>query len=562
MSHPEAGTHGVPIGSGHAPSEGEDGADCTITQRVATARGWHLAGFNPGPAFREMVALRRRRLAAVTTRRLCTSDNSGLAWTERLVAADVHATLDLRVLDRRGGLLAVAQVANGDSRRVSEVFVSRDGDGERWTQVALPLVGQNAVRSIVSDGVGRMYGITATQFFASDDDGAHWQGPRALPGREAREVSACGAIVLAHVRIDDGWFYLRTFDRGVTWRPFRLGALGLEGDRSVVRCITERGGLEAGRPPVPSAWSWDGGQRWGPSGYDPVAVHLARAAEEPDSSPAGELPRCFAGQGGFIECVDTGRSRLVDSRGTTHAEVHAPSLCEHVRQVDARRTMAFGPDCGLFLSADRGGLWRRQSQSVTNPRVASFAGGRGGFVAADVAWRLDGGVWWTFNRGATWQPFVSVYARALERGVFVNPHDGVFAMNNGWVVATHDGGRTFTYVLRGNVEQIVATRRAVVVTTDRNVRVSPDGGHTWLASGSSLPSTALEPAVAIVGPRREIAVASGPSVVQRGSEVRLGDSPEPLVTGLPTGYLLVAAHLGADGVDRVLLEGGAILARD
>ncbi|MEI8254413.1 MAG: hypothetical protein WCJ30_01940 [Deltaproteobacteria bacterium] len=555
----DAGTRPV---ADSVPAAGDDEGLCTIPSHVVTASGWHLVGFRPGPAFRDVILLRRHRLAALTSRRLCTSDDDGLAWVERLAASDAHATLDVQTLDGRGGLLAVARTPDGDAARVSEAFVSHDGDGEQWTRVALPPSGRDAVRGVFADGLGRVYSVTTTQLFESDDDGAHWLGPRALPGHGASDVAACGPIVLARARVDDAWFYQRTFDRGVTWRPFRLGVLGLEGDRSVVRCITERGGIEAGRPPLATAWSWDGGLRWGPSGYDADAMRLARAAMEPGALPAGEATRCFAGPDRFVECVDTGRSRLVDTHGVTHSEVHAPSLCEHVRQVDARRTLAFGPGCGVFVSPDRGGRWRGQSQSPASPRVATFAEGRGGFLSADVAWRLDGGVWWTVDGGEHWEPYFSIHARALDRGVFVDRHDGVFALNNGWVVATHDGGRTFTFVMRGDVERIATTHRAVIVTTARSVRVSPDGGRTWLAGGTPPPSTPLDAAVEIVGHRRAIAIAPGVSVVQDDSSVRITGSEPPLVTGLPAGYQLVAAHGEAGRVDRVLLEGGTVLARD
>ncbi len=558
----DAGSHAVRTAPEVPPPPGEDESRCTVGSHVATARGWRLIGFRPGPVFREVRGLRRRRLAALTTRRLCTSDDDGHSWVERLASGDAHAMLDLRPLDRRGGLLAVARTPDGEAWRTGEAFVSHDGEGEQWAPVALPPAGREAVRTVFADGLGRMYGATATQLFASDDDGAHWLGPRALPGREARDVSACGPIVLARVRVDDAWFYQRTFDRGVTWRPFRLGVLGLEGDRSVVRCITERGGIEAGRPPLATSWSWDGGLRWVPSGYDADAMRIARAATEPGAPPAGEPPRCFAGPDRFIECVDTGRSRLLDNHGTVRLEVHAPSNCEHVRQIDARRTVAFGPGCGMFVSADRGGRWRGQSQSLTSPRIATFAEGRGGFLSADVAWRLDGGVWWTLDGGEHWQPVFSIHARALDRGVFVDRRNGVFAMNNGWVVATHDGGRTFTFVVRGDVERIATTHRAVIVTTARSVRVSPDGGRTWLASGTPPPSTPLDPAVEIVGHRRAIAVGPGVSVVQDESGVHLAGGAQSLVSGLPAGYQLVAAHAGAGSVDRILFEGGTVLARD
>jgi hypothetical protein len=363
-------------------------------------------------------------------------------------------------------------------------------------------------------------------------------------------------------RVDDDWFFHRSFDHGVTWRPLRTGVIGVEGSGALVRCITERGGIEAGRPPLPMNWSWDGGHAWRLAPYDATALRAARTLVENPS--AGETPHCASGPGRLIQCVDNGRARLIRERGGASQEIPGPSTCEYVRQVDERRTVAFGPSCGFFLSGDRGGVWRRVTQSLEPDRGANYAEGHGGFVNAHTAWRLDGGIWWTFDSGEHWRPFFSVGERMLERGVFVDPRNGVFATNTGWVVATRDGGRTFTYVLRGEVERIASSGRAVLVTTAQSMRVSPDGGVTWLASGAAAPSTPLDPSVDIVGRGRAVALPGGVRVTQNGDRLVIDrhGREEEIAHDLPSTFGLLAVHVAGSSVDRVLLERGAVLAHE
>lgn len=546
----------------HASTEQD--TPCAGESHVTLARGWRLQGFVPGPALREIYPIRRRRLVALTARRVCTSDDNGDHWTERFALESAQSMIGVQRVDRRGTLLAVGSTRDAsDATRITQLALSRDADAESWSPIALPPA-TSPIRAAFTDNVGRLFAATNTQLYVSEDLGAHWRAPRALPGREATELAACGPTLIAHARAEIEWFYHRSFDHGATWRPLRLGVLGLEGDRSIARCITERGGIEAGRPPLPTSWSWDGGLRWIPSPYDADAQRVARVLSDGSSHPElGEAPHCASGPGRMIECVDPGRSRLLTDRGVVRSEVYAPSRCPHVRQIDARRTLAFGAGCGLFGSPDRGGRWRMHSQSLAGPSAAIYADGRGGFVSDDVAWRLDGGVWWTFDGGEHWQPSTSRQARLLDRGVFVDARNGVFATNNGWVVSTHDGGNTFTFVLRGEVERIASTRRAVIVTTTQSVRVSPDGGRSWLAAGAAAPSTPIDRTVEIVGNRRSIAIAPGEPVAQEAGRVTMGDGEgASIASGLPPGYHLLAAHATRGHVDRILLEGGAVLAHD
>jgi photosystem II stability/assembly factor-like uncharacterized protein len=407
--------------------------------------------------------------------------------------------------------------------------------------------------------------------FETEDYGSTWSHARTLPGREAVDLDSCGGVLIARARVDDDYFYHRSFDHGISWRPFRLGAIGLEGPSAMLRCATERGGIEAGRHPLPSHWSLDGGRTWKPAPYDATSHTLARAAESTgaDHDTTRETPHCMAGPARLTQCVDSGRLRLLDAHGRAQ-EIHGPSSCEHVRQIDARRTFAFGSSCGLFISSDRGGVWRMVSQSMepaTGRAAGAFAEGRGGFINARTAWRLDGGVWWTFDGGESWHPFTSIGERALERGVFVDSRRGVFATSTGWVMATRDGGRHWSYVLRGEVERIASSHRSIMVTTTQSERISPDGGVTWLTAGALPPQSPLDPTVELTGSRRSISLAAGGRVTQENGTVDVLETSNDstivhVARELPHRYRLLAAHQSPTRqIDRILLDSGTELAR-
>lgn len=546
------------------------GDECTIEHRVRIADGWTLRSFRPGPALREIRPAGRHRLVGLTRNRVCTSDDGGEHWIERWHRSrsdndNFHGTLALAPIDEDNHwLLTVQQTRNPTvGASMEQVLISIDGAAERWNPLPLPRETEwNTVRTVFTDGLGRVFVATDRLLFESSDFGTTWSSARTLPGRESREVAACGRLLVARARIDDDWFYHRSLDRGVTWRPFRLGAIGLEADTAMLRCLPGTGGLEVGRPPLPSYWSFDGGRVWSPAGYDARAIRLARTLAEDDHPENFFSPRCIKGPGHTIACIDPGRVRLLSHSGRAE-EIHAPSNCEYILPMDHRRMVAFGPSCGLYVSTDRGGWWRMVAQSLAQRTRSVPAEGRGGFVDARTAWRLDGGLWWT--HGTHWRLVHSSLGRSLERGVFVDARHGVFSTVDGWVVATRDGGRTWTYVLRGEVERIASSGRYVLVTTAQTVRVSPDGGVTWLRVGALPPSSPLDPVVQIHGTERSIALGSGVRIVQRDGTIVLhtpGSAAVTVVQGLPPGYHILAVHAPGRTVDRILLEGGAILERN
>ena len=538
-----------------APSDPSDRCTPALAPQVST--GWVLEGFAPGPAFQSVRALDLHTLAGVTHTRVCVSDDDGAHWIERLHAPE-GATLSLEPLDPHGGWLVTARAGTS----VRGMFVSHDPALEHFATVTLPHT-DGAVVTALSDGFGRVFVATERELLESNDEGTTFGGPHFLPGRSASELDACGPTLIARVRVEEESLYERSFDHGVTWHPFRTTATGVEPTRATARCITERGGVEVGRGNLPTHWSFDGGLTWRPAAYDDTARALARSQTTEGAPPLGEPPHCVAGPGALLACVDTGRARLTNATQTHTQEIIGPSDCEHVRQVDVRRTVAFGDRCGFFVSYDRGGVWRTVSQGLRGRHDAVFADGRGGFIDGRTAWRLDGGVWWTRDAGQHWQPFFAVGARLLDRGVFVDTLHGVFSTHNGWVMATRDGGRTWTYILRGEVERLAAAPPAVIVTTPQSVRVSNNGGVTWLASGTAPPSRPLAPALEVSGDRRLVRFAPGLRITQQADQLTVetdGAGPEVIARGLPAGFPMLAAHATGRRVDRVLLEGGAVLA--
>ena len=560
------------------PAEAEEasGGRCAVTLAPTVARGWTLVGYRPGPVLEDVLAAGERRdtLVAVTRRELCVSDDEGATWRTRLGG---DRPLDEPALGELGADGSLVLIAQGSAERPSapRVYVSRDA-GARWVERALPPGAQSAGASarVFHDRVRRLFVATPTQVWTSGE-GDDWEGPRALPGVSAREVDACGETLIARAQMDRDSFYFRSEDRGSTWRPFRLGALGLEADGAVVRCVRWRGGIEAGRAPVPGWWSFDQGRSWRPSRYDSEAVRAARAREDdPGLAAVTDAPRCMTAPTGELACVSPRRLLLPDDDGPwsrerpVQREISAPARCDRLRRVDDRRVVAFGPACGLYVSHDLGGVWRAMSTHLDASREDAAPGrGTGGFVDRDTAWRLDGGLWWTQDGGARWGLVPSARGRSLLWGTFVDRRRGVFVQRDGWVVATDDGGVRWRLVLRGEVSRLVTAGRTVMLTTSDRAMLSLDGGGSWRRVVTLPAGRELDPSLEVDGERRRIDPTPRLRLVQQHDAIELvrrggvGAGREVIVRGLPRAWVMLAAHSTGAEVDRVLLAGGAVLHR-
>lgn len=565
----------VARGSDTTASAEEEGR-CVAATSPTVAAGWSLVGYHPGPVLEDVVAAGSRgdALVAVTRRELCVSADEGVTWTTRLGG---DQPLDQPSLGELSSDHALVVIAQGSEERPSapRVYVSRDG-GERWAERALPpeVAAAGARARAFHDRVRRLFVATPTRVWASVD-GGDWGAPQALPGVTAREVDACGDTLIARAAMDRDSFYFRSEDFGATWRPFRLGAIGLEAEGAVVRCVRWRGGIEAGRLPTPGWWSFDQGHTWEPSRYDGDATRDARARDDdPGLAAVSDAPRCMTASTGELTCVAP-RRLLLPRRDvpwrrehSPQREIRAPARCDRLRRVDDRRVVAFGPACGLYVSRDLGGLWRAMSTHADASRRDAVPGrGAGGFVDRDTAWRLEGGLWWTRDGGERWAMVPSARGRQLAWGAFVDRSSGVFVQRDGWVVATSDGGLRWRQVWRGEVSRLVTSGRAVMFTTGDGALVSLDGGATWRRAATLPEGRALDPALVVDGERRHVDPSEGSRVTQQRDAIELArraggtSDREPLVRGLPRGWVMLGAHATTGVVDRVLLTGGAVLHR-
>jgi photosystem II stability/assembly factor-like uncharacterized protein len=534
---------------------------CVAPPPPTVAPRWSLVGYRPGPRLREVTATGRHHeaLVAVTSREVCVSRDQGLTWRSALgaeLALAAPVPVDLRSLR---AVVVIAQGSPADPKP-ARVFVSRDR-GEHWEALALPPEAGAGAR-VHTDGQSTLWVHDGGRLWWSDD-ARGWQGPRPPPGGPIDRFEACGALLVARIERRGERYFHRSDDRGASWRPLRLGHLGIDGGDGVVRCLGWRGALEAGRGALPTHWSFDGGRTWERARYDLRARAAARALAE-DSSAAADPPRCGATPGGALVCRDA--RRIVFGLDRDHVyEVSAPAGCERVRVLDDERVMAFGPSCGVYLSADRGGIWRPVTTSVDPERAAAVgAPGRGGFVSPASAWRIDDGLWWTDDGGAHWRTILTAQTRGLRAGAFSDRRRGVFTRDDGWVAATRDGGERWTGLFREDVERLATSGPWVMLTTRNRVRVSPDAGGTWRHSRPFPADRRLDPVLVVSGQRRAVELAPGVRVVQQGRSIALTRSGEtqPVVDGLPPGWELLSAHLARDVVDRVLLVGGAVLRHD
>ncbi len=538
---------------------------CTPPPAPVTALGWSLVGYRPGPALREVTAAGRHleALVATTTRAVCVSRDWGATWSDALPDAGALASPVAVELSATHTVVVIAQ-GTVTEPRAPRVYASRDA-GRTWEPLALP-AGAGERARVFTDRRRAVWAVSGTRLWRSEDAG-DWEGPRALPGRDADGADACGDVMVARVQLATDRFWHRSDDNGATWRPMRLGHLGIENGDGLVRCLGWRDALEAGRGALPSHWSFDGGRTWERARYDDHARAAARALAE-DPTYAADPPHCGSTSQGELVCMDAHRMVLPDARARG-AEVTAPAGCERVRMLDDHRALAFGPSCGVYLSQDRGGLWHRMSTSVDPFRARRRPdAGRGGFLGPKVAWRIDDGLWWTDDGGARWRPVISPFTRGLAWGVFVDRRRGVFARDDGWVVSTRDGGERWTWVLHEEVERLASAGSWLMLTTASRVRVSPDGGLSWRASLPFPSDVRVDPVLEVAGARRWIDVAPGVRVVQQGGRIEVTRHAEgaartvEVVRGLPAGWDVLAAHATGATVDRVLLAGGAVLKRD
>lgn len=584
-AHPVTGPteRPTPASAGGAAAGEAEAVGCVAGPGPTLAAGWSLRGFQPGPELDEVMVAgpAGEGFVGVSRGSVCVSEE-GARWRPVLGAPGPLAAPTLRRLSADGVLWVIAQ---GTPRNPVAPRVFRatgaPGDATAWEALVLPEAARaaGAAARVFTDGVRRVFVHTPTELWVQTD-GGEFEGPRALPGATAEGVDACGETLIARARVGGDGFWHRSEDYGRSWRPFRLGAIGLEGESTLVRCLGWRGGIEAGRVPLPGYWSFDQGRTWQPARYDAAARTLARSLAD-DPTVAVEPPRCGAGFGNALVCTQHQRLVLVDADAPwsrdrpAQREIRAPAACDHVRLVDDRRVVAFGRHCGLYVSNDLGGGWRALATRAdrlaqTAPLgVAPEAGpGRGGWIDARTAWRLDGGVWWTSDAGAHWRLVPTTGGRLLERGVFVDAARGVFARSDGWVVSTADGGRTWRFVVRGEVERIASAGPWVMVTTATAVRVSPDGGASW-RPGATLPAgRTLDPTLRLQGGARRYDLSEGVRVLQQADRITVATRgpdgvfvTEEVVRALSPGYSLLAAHATEGRVDRLLLSGGAVVAR-
>lgn len=546
-----------------APQAIDEGG-CVPPLAPVTAPGWSFVGYVPGPALREVSVAGRHAeaLVATTTRAVCVSRDWGATWVPALADAGRLVAPTAVALESTHAVVVIAQGTAAEPA-APRVFISHDA-GRVWEPLALPAEA-GARAQVFTDRKRTVWAVAGTKLWRSDD-GAPWQGPRTLPGRDADGVDACGPVLIARVQLARDRYWHRSEDGGSTWRTMRLGHIGIDGGDGTVRCLGWHDVIEAGRGSLPSHWSHDGGRTWERARYDDRARAAARAlAEDPTSTD--DPPRCASTPRGALVCMDA--RRLVFPSGSGRAlELTAPAGCERVRMLDDRRVLAFGPSCGVYASQDRGGLWRRMSTSVNPERARRLpASGRGGFFGPRAAWRIDDGLWWSEDTGAHWRPVVSPFARSLAWGVFVDRRHGVFARDDGWIVSTRDGGETWTLVLREEVERLASAGPWIMLTTPSRTRSSRDGGETWRASQPFPADVRVDPRLEVSGAQRWIDAAPGVRVTQTGDRIEVtarADSVhrDEVVRGLPAGWEMLGARATRGAVDRILLAGGAVLRRD
>jgi photosystem II stability/assembly factor-like uncharacterized protein len=150
-------------------------------------------------------------------------------------------------------------------------------------------------------------------------------------------------------------------------------------------------------------------------------------------------------------------------------------------------TLFAGNPDGLWVSRDWGGSW----ELVRAPGLAELGAAH---VIQPIGPRVwlggTGGLFVSEDFGATWARRGELRdVRSLQASRYPAADPTIFVGTAaGLAKSTDDGARFESTVLRGaTVTRLDWPGPALVVATDRGLRVSPDGGQTWRGAPAGLP---------------------------------------------------------------------------
>ena len=332
-----------------------------------------------------------------------------------------------RVIARQSGQI-YASIRSERDQPVREMLRTAD-NGATWTSAADGLTG-HYIGGLARDSSGSLYATSVMGVYRLDGaDGWHHLGPATL--LVSSLFAAPWGDVYAASAARDAY---RTTDNGATWRPLRLPEDGS------------------------------------------VALALGRAT-------TGDL---LTGWSDWVyrsaDRGDTWRQSGLNHRVTTFWTV------------PGTRIVLAGTANGLFRSLDDGQTWIERSVGLNSFAVLSFAtSDDGAMFVGTSAGEGSGEVYRSTDNGDRWRLLapefpggpVNALVSLPGGGVIAGTTDGMFR----WRPVSSDWERLVTGSRRLRVTSLVSDGGGrLLAGTTFGVLVSEDGGDTWTAANSGLPS--------------------------------------------------------------------------
>jgi photosystem II stability/assembly factor-like uncharacterized protein len=277
---------------------------------------------------------------------------------------------------------------------------------------------------------GKFLGIVfcASVFLA----GAYAFSPRSIPQFPATGLRVDTVLLLDAARAgrrlvtagERGRIFLSD-DEGTSWRPAKSPT---ESTLTALYFLDARHGWAVGHDTV-ILRSTDSGESW-------QQVHSAPEEQRPllDIRFLGpEHGVAVGAYGAYLESRDGGRTWT--ARKITDGDRHFNALA-----AAADRHYIAGESGALFSSGDGGAQWAE----LASPYKGSFFGIVGTGGSDLVAFGLRGNVFHSANLGQDWRAVENTSQASLMGGRVLGPGAAVLAGQDGTLLVTRDGGRTFT----------------------------------------------------------------------------------------------------------------------
>lgn len=367
----------------------------------------------------------------------------------------------------------------------------------------------------------RMFGVSAVPLVWSQ------AGPYNIGGRVSALASTPGGTTIYLGAANGGLF--KSTNSGVNWTPifdngfstFSIGALTLDPTRdSTIYAGTGEANSSVDSYDGSGLYrSLDAGATWSYSGLaatrriarvavdpaNPQRLFVAAMGSQFSTGPDRGLYRSEDGGATWAQVLfvsdSTGASDVVIN--PAHPETVFCATWERVRHHTYRR--AFGPECGIWRSADHGTTWTRLSTGLPAPSdnvgriglaiapsrpstvYAQIGSGSAlGYIGLGLYRSLDGGATWTRRDGTgTTSTFNTAFGGFCwyfgDMAVSPTDPERIFCLGQS-LIRSINGGTTFSNVT--GLAHVDEHAMWIDPSNPNRIYLGSDGGFFWSANGS------------------------------------------------------------------------------